>query len=192
MIFQLLGVLSAVIFIVGDVPYLRDTILKKTKPQRVTWGVVFLLNCIGFANQYASGADNSLWIFGAAVIMTGLIFAASIRSGVGGYARLDIFSMVASLAGVMLWFIFDSPTFSILMNIFVAVVALIPTFVKARKAPETETRITWLLGTISVALAAVSVGEWNPWLLILPVTSTLLQSYMVYILYIEAPRRKQH
>lgn len=190
MIFQILGVLSALIFIIADIPYLRDTIKGKTKPQRVTWGVVVLLNLIGFANQYAAGATNSLWIFGAAAIMTCAIFIASIKKGVGGHSKLDVFSIVAALLGIVLWQLLDSPLYSIFANIFIGTVALIPTFAKAKKHPETETKITWLLGVVSVFFAALSVGAWNWQLLILPLSSAILQGYMVYILYFETRRKK--
>ncbi len=184
MFFKVLGVVSAIVFILGDIPYLKDAIKAKIKPQRVTWGIAFLLNIIGFANQYASGADNSLWLFAAAILMTGAIFIASLKNGVGGYARLDIFSLVASLVGIILWQTFDSPLLSILSNLFVAVVALTPTFIKAKKHPETETGIAWLAGAISALMAAVSVGKLDTTLLILPVASAILQGYMVYLLYI--------
>lgn len=191
MMFQLLGILSALLFIAADIPYIVGIVRGHTKPQRVTWGVVVVLNVIGFANQFASGAKNSLWIFGAASLLTGAIFLLSLWRGVGGRSRLDIFSLVISLGGVGLWVLSGSPKFSIVVNILVGFVALLPTFAKAKKQPETETKITWLLGTVSVLLAAISVGELNFWLLILPVSSTLLQAYMVYILYIEAPRKSK-
>lgn len=183
MIFSLLGVLSAIIFLIGDYPYFTDTLKGKTQPHRVTWGVVFLLNIIGFANQYASGADNSLWLFGASVIAVGAIFIASLFKGVGGHSKQDIISIVLSIFGVILWVIFDNPLFSIFANIFVGFVALYPTFKKAKIHPESETRITWLLGSVSSFLATISVGELNFQLLLLPIFSTLVQSYMVYLLY---------
>lgn len=184
MIYTVLGVASAIIFIVCDIPYLIDTIRAKIKPHRVTWGVVVLLNAIGFANQLASGADNSLWLFGAAVLMTGAIFLASLRTGVGGHTKQDVVAIVASAIGLVLWALFNSPVFSIFANIFVATVALIPTFAKAKRHPETENRLAWSGGALSALLATISVGTLNWHLLILPVTSTLLQGYMVYLLYI--------
>lgn len=189
MLFSILGVLSAVIFLACDFPYLIDTIKGKIQPQRVTWGVVALLNVIGFANQLASGASNSLWLFGAATLMVGAIFLASLKNGVGGHSRQDIIAIVASLTGLVLWVIFNSPVFSIVANIFVATVALMPTFAKAKKHPETETKIAWLGGAISALLATISVGSLDWQLLILPASSTILQSYMVYILYIRKQRK---
>lgn len=188
MIFKVLGILSAIIFILGDIPYLLDTIKGRIKPHRVTWGVVFLLNIIGFANQYAAGARNSLWLFGAAVAMTGAIFFASIKHGVGGRSKLDIFALITSLIGIVLWQVFDSPLLSVLANVFVGVVCLIPAFAKARKYPETENGIAYLAGAVSALLAAISIGEVDYILLILPVTSAILQFYMSYLLYIRPKR----
>jgi hypothetical protein len=187
MIFSILGVFSALIFLVCDLPYLVDTIKGKIKPHRVTWGVVTLLNLIGFANQYASGAHNSLWLFGAATVMTGAIFLASLKKGVGGHTRQDVIAIVTSTIGLMLWWLFKSPTFSIFANIFVALVALVPSYSKAKISPETETKIAWSGGMISALLATISVGTLDWHLLILPVCSTILQGYMVYILYL-APK----
>lgn len=189
MIFTALGILSAIIFLLGDIPYLSDTIRGKIKPHRVSWGVIFLLNAIGFANQYAAGARNSLWLFGAAVLMTGAIFVASLKNGVGGKTKLDIFSLVTSLIGVLLWQAFDSPILSVLANVVVAIVALLPTFAKAKKNPETENGIAYAAGAVSSLLATISVGEWDWVLLILPLTSTILQVYMSYLLYIR-PKQK--
>ncbi len=185
MFFAALGVISSIIFLIGDWPYITDTIKGKTKPERVTWGTVFMLNSIGFANQLASGANNSLWLFGAAVLATGTIFILSIFKGVGGHTNLDIFTIVVALLGLALWIIFDSPTFSIVATLVVGIVALLPTFAKAKIHPETETKITWLLGSVSAFLTTISVGVLNWRLLVLPLNATILQAYMVYILYFQ-------
>lgn len=183
MLFTVLGIASSLIFLACDLPYLLDTIRAKIKPHRVTWGVVALLNTVGFANQFASGARNSLWLFGAGVVMTGAIFIASLKNGTGGRTRQDVFAIIICLAGLALWALFRSPLFSIFANIFVATVALLPTYAKAKKSPETETKIAWLGGTVSTLLATISVGKLDWQLLILPATSTLMQAYMVYLLY---------
>lgn len=189
MFFTALGILSSIIFLIGNFPYITDTIKGKTKPERVTWGTVFVLNTIAFANQLASGAGNSLWLFGVAVLATGTIFSLSIFKGVGGHSNLDIFAIAMALAGLALWIAFDSPTFSILATLIVGIVALLPTFAKAKKQPETETKITWLLGSTSALLATISVGVWDWRLLVLPINATVAQGYMVYILYFETKKR---
>ncbi len=182
MIFQLLGILSAIVFIIGDIPYIRDTKSGKTKPQRVTWGVVLLLNAIAVANQYASGARNSLWLPLAAVFVVGYIFLLSIKKGVGGHSKLDITALIISMLGLVAWVVFDNPHMSILANSIVAMAALTPTFVKAWKYPETETVTAYSFGAVSALLAAISVGELNFWLLILPLQACIMQVIIVAIL----------
>lgn len=184
MFYEFLGIASALLLVIGDIPYIADTFKRKTKPHRVTWGIVALLNVIGFANQYAYGATNSLWLFGAGVLMTAVIFACSIRSGIGGRSKTDLICLLVALLGVIFWVIFKTPLYSVFANIVADIAALWPTYVKARKYPETETRIAWLVGTISVILDAISVGRLDWSLLLLPVASVVLQGYMVYLLYI--------
>src|SRR5262249_46290544 len=135
MLFVILGIASSLIFLACDFPYLRDTIRAKTKPHRITWAVILLLNVVGFANQLASGARNSLWLFGAGALMTGAIFVASLKNGIGGRSKQDVFAAITCLIGVILWITFKSPVFSIFANLFVAAVAMLPTYAKARKSP---------------------------------------------------------
>jgi hypothetical protein len=108
---------------------------------------------------------------------------ACLKNGVGGHSKQDIIAIIVCILGLCLWVALNSPLFSILANLFVDVIALMPTFVKAKKHPETETKIAWLTGTVSSLLATVSVGKWDIQLLILPGASVLFGSYMVYILY---------
>lgn len=184
MIFTIIGILSSLIFIAGDIPYFIDSIRKKTQPHRVTWGVIFLLNIIGFANQYAAGARNSLWLFGAAVLATGAIFLVSLFNGVGGKTKLDIISLVIALTGVLLWIIIEDPLVSIFANILAAMVGIYPTMRKSKLDPGSETVSAYFFGSISSFLAAISVGELNFQLLILPLFSTIVQAYLVYLISI--------
>jgi hypothetical protein len=189
MVFQILGLISGLIFFTVGFPYLFDTLRGKTRPHRVTWAIAVTLNLIGFANQFASGATNSLWMFGAATAMSIAIFTATLVKGVGGHSRLDIFTLTFAFAGIALWVHYDDPLFSIIANTFVAVVALVPTYLKARRDPASETRILWLGGTVGAALGALSVGKWDVQLLIIPVSGVLTQGLMAYTLYRARPTR---
>lgn len=190
MVYEALGIFSAVLFSLGDIPYFIDTVKNKTHPHRVTWGMVVLLNSIGFANQYASGARNSLWLFGAGAIVTGAIFIASLKNGVGGGSRSDLVCLIISIIGIALWITLKSPVYSIFASIVTDFVILFPTYKKTLKHPASETRISWLIGTISVLFATISVGELNWRLLVLPVWSFILQAFMVYILYFRTATKK--
>lgn len=184
-ILPILGIASGITLVIADIPYIRDILKGKTKPQRVTWGSIAFMNIIGFANQLASGATNSLWLFGTAVIVCGLIFILSLFKGVGGHSKLDIFAIVFAVIGVLLWWLFNSPEISILVTFAVSLVTFAPTLAKTRRHPESETGITWVIGVLSASLGTLSVGALDWRLLLPPLTGVVLQSVMVYFIYFE-------
>lgn len=185
MIFELLGILSSFVFIAGDIPYFINTLKGSTRPHRVSWGISLLLGIIGFANQHAAGARNSLWILGAGIIAVGAIFSLSIVRGVGGTSKLDVISLVISLLGVALWLIIKNPALSIIANIFASLVGLYPTIVKSKLQPESETVSAYLFGSISSLMATVSVGKIDALLLAPPIYGALIQAYLVYLIAIK-------
>src|SRR6056297_2986786 len=186
-IFTLIGILSAVIFFLGDIPYLLDTIKKKIQPHRVTWGIIWLQNIIAFASLYAEGARNSIMIVGAAIVIIGAIFIAALFNGTGGTSKQDIIALILSLAGVLLWAVTSNPVLSIAANCFAVVVGVYPTLIKARDNPSSENPSAYFFGAISSFLAAVSVGSFNLPLLILPTLSVSIQVYLVYLIRFRKP-----
>jgi hypothetical protein len=181
MFFTFLGILSSLVFIAADLPYAIQTYKRKVQPHRVTWFIIFVLNVISFINQAASGASNSLWIFGAGVIATFSVFILSINRGVGGYSKVDIAALVGATIGLLLWWLLGTPLASIIATVVVSMIALVPTYIKSYHNPKSESKFPWLIASISTFLAAISVGKLDYRLLILPVYSTIVQAG-VYVL----------
>lgn len=182
----LIGFLSGLVFVLADIPYIKDTLSGKTKPHRTSWFLYFVLNSISIANQAASGATNSLWFPIAGAITTLIIFILALKRGVGGYQGLDIICLIGALIGIALWAIFNNPLLSIVANLIATSFAVAPTIKKAYIKPKTETAITYALGALSAALAAFAVGKLDLKLLLLPVYSFIVQ-LGIYLLLI---RRK--
>ena len=177
-----LGILSGLIFLIADIPYIRDILKGKTKPHRVSWFLYFVLNSVNIANQAASGATNSLWLPVVSAIVTFFIFAMAIKRGMGGYEKLDLVCLVGALLGIVLWVVFDNPLASTICNILASTLAVAPTIKKSILHPSTETKITYLIGSISGLIAALSVGSWILSLLILPLHGFLVQIIIYGIL----------
>lgn len=182
MIFTLLGMLSGLLLIMADIPYFLNAYWRKTQPHRVTWLVIFLINITSFANQLASGATSSLWFFAGASLASFSILVLSLSRGVGGYSKLDATVLAGSLLGLVLWWWFDAPLASILANVVVGILAFIPTFIKVYGNPKSETKITWLLATISALCGALSVGELDITLLMLPINAIIVQASLFILI----------
>lgn len=170
----IIGILGGLLSLLSNIPYIIDTIRGKTKPQRVTWGIFFVLNIIFLFNQSAIGATNSLWLVISFAISTLVIFCLSLAYGVGGYSKRDIAILGGALIGVVLWLALNQPLLSVIMSLVVATLAVIPTFVKAYKNPKSETSIKWLLGGIAALLTVIAVGKFDL-VVLFPVYSFLTQ-----------------
>lgn len=166
----------------SSIPYIVDTIKKKTKPHRVTWGVFFLLNVIFLGNQLAAGATSSLWLVVAYTLSTFIIFSLSFKNGVGGTSRLDVIVLAGALIGVIIWQLLDAPLASVVANLVVALIASIPTYKKAWAQPKTETSISYFLNACGALLSAISVGSLNIVLLLLPMYAFFYQGSIYLIL----------
>lgn len=177
-----LGLLSGLVFLIADIPYIRDIFRGKTKPHRVSWFLYFVINAVNVANQAASGATNSLWLPIVSTVITFGIFILSIKRGMGGYTKLDLLCFVGALAGLFLWFVFKTPLASTIVNVIAITLAVVPTIKKSFTHPETETAITYLIASTSGLLAALSVGSLNFRLLLLPAHDFVIQIVIWLIL----------
>ena len=180
----LLGFVSGILAVLAYVPYLRDTRRGRTTPSRTSWGIFAALSLINIANQLALGATNSVWVVVGFAFSSVVIFVASIRRGVGGFAALDVACVAVSLAGLTAWLVLQTPTIWLACNLAIASAGLVPTVVKAFHDPESETLVTWLVGGVSSVLAAISVGHLRLSLLLLPVFYAAVQIFLSLIILV--------
>jgi hypothetical protein len=105
----LLGVLAGVIGVADMIPYVRDTLRGTTRPHRGTWLIWGALAIVVFFSQLADGASWSLIMAATAALLNSLIFALSIRRGVGGVTTVELVMIVVAGGGVVGWLVADEP-----------------------------------------------------------------------------------
>jgi hypothetical protein len=169
--FTILGVLSGVINAVGYIPYIRDVIKRKTKPDQASWLIWNVLGAIAFFSQLAQGADNSLWMSGVQMFGIFLIFILALKYGSGGFTKKDIYALVFAAFGLIGWYVTNDPTIALFIAIGINAIGAYLTMIKAYKKPDSETRIAWIFGTVASFLAILSVGSMD----------IILISYPLYI-----------
>ena len=150
--------------VAANYTYIRDTLLGKTKPNRVTWFMWALAPLVGSGIAFSSGADpwvtSRVFIAGALPFM---VFAVSFVDA-QAYWKLSSFDILCgalSLFAFVLWFITRQSDTAILLAIAADVFASIPTLVKAWKFPETETGISYVLYSLSFAIVLPAIPVWN-------------------------------
>jgi len=173
---QTLGLLSGVMFVFSYIPYIKDTLRGKTRPERASWCIWATLGTIAFFSQLVKGATNSLWLPGIGTLCSILILLLSIRYGVGGFTKRDIIALGFAGIGLLLWSVTNEPTIALLLVILIDAAGACVTIAKSFKDPESETLTTWILDAAAGLLAAVSIGKLNIILLAYPLYIFLANS----------------
>lgn len=165
---QIFGYTSAVLSIVMIIPYIRDILLKRAKPERGSWLIWTVLGFISFFSQMAKGATNSLWLTAGQTLSVFIIFLLALKYGYGGLAKRDTKALVGAGIGLILWYLTKEASIALFI---VIIVDAIGTYLTARKSyedPESETLTVWVISGTSGIFGMLAVGNIDPILLLYP------------------------
>lgn len=187
---QILGYISGVLSALCFLPYIRDILLHKTKPERASWLIWTTLGAIAFFSQLAKGATDSLWMPGVQTFGVFIIFLFSIKYGVGGLAKKDILSLIFAFFGLITWFLTKEPALALFIIIAVDATGTILTATKAYEDPGSETISTWILASLSGLFSAFSVGSLNLTLLAYPLYICLANLSIIAAMLLGTKKKK--
>lgn len=157
----LVAFVAAGLALVGNIPYLRDTLKAKIRPHPYTWFVWSIVSFVTFFGQLQKGAGFALIATGAAEVFTILIFIASLRFGFKHVRRIDSIFLVICLLGLIPWYVTSDPTISVVAVVFVDVMAYIPTLRKAYRHPDSENGILYWMNITRHILVLLALGNYN-------------------------------
>lgn len=163
------GILSGVLSTFAYIPYIIDTLARRTTPQRASWLIWSVLGSIAFFSQVYEGATDSLWFAGVQISGTLTVFLLSIFVGAGNFLnKADYAILAAAGVGLVLWYYTESAAYALAITISISLLGGSMTVIKAYRDPESETWITWLVSFIASVCAVVSVGQFDLVLLAYP------------------------
>jgi hypothetical protein len=165
----MLGVLAALLGIVGTVPYVRDTLRRATRPHRGAWLIWSVLAVVATLSQRADGASWSLVMCVTQVVMDCLVLLLAIRLGTGGVGRADGALLALAGAGVAGWALAGDPVVATACVIAADALAFVLMLPKSWYDPASETLSTFAIASLGGALAAAAVAEPSPGLLAYPI-----------------------
>jgi hypothetical protein len=140
-----LGISAGLLSLVGFFFYIADIFNKKTEPNRVTWCIWTLVGgilCISYfiENDYN---DSFIWVPLSYFVGPLIIFILSLRYGVGGKNKGDLYILALSVGSIILWLITGRPWLAMITNIIADFLGAIPTLLKAYHCPDTESQWAW-------------------------------------------------
>jgi hypothetical protein len=177
-----LGVLAGVVGIADTIPYVRDTLGGATRPHRGTWLIWGVLAIVACLSQRADGASWSLIMAAAQAVLTSLIFLLAIRHGDGGLRPAELVMIALAGGGVVGWIVADEPVVATACVVTADLVGAAMMIPKAYRDPGSETATTFVLASLSGALAAGAVGAVDPSLLLYPVYFCLVNGALAVLI----------
>lgn len=177
------AIIAALLAIIGNVPYLRDTIKRKIQPHPYTWLIWSIVSGVTFFGQVAKGAGVAAIAFGASEIFTIIIFLFSLQYGFKNIPRQDSYFLVAALLGIIPWIVLRDPTWSVVIMVTIDLIAFVPTLRKAWKIPKTESPVLYGSNVLRHSLALLALSSYNIATMLhsiaMIITNTMMTSFIL-------------
>ena len=163
MIPEYVSLIGALIGALGGFYYLYQTLIGKTKPNRVTWFMWALFPMIAFAAQLSQGVGTVAWVTFFAGLTPLLIFVASFINKKAYWKTKvsDYFLLSASLLSLGLWSITDNANIALVIAIIADVFAAVPTYQKAWYYPQSESSVAYAISTAGFFLSLLAIQTYT-------------------------------
>ena len=185
---MILSLTAIALTLLGYLPYLKDTISKKTTPHIYTWFIWGLVTAIAYGLQVNAGAGIGSWVTLVVAIVCFIIFGFGLKNGNRDITKSDTTFFILSILAMLLWLIAKQPLFSVLFVSFIDILGFIPTIRKSWKNPFSETLISYEINSVRHGLSILALQEYNIVTWLYPATWVLANGLFSLMLII---RRRQ-
>jgi hypothetical protein len=179
-VFLLLG---GIISLIGTIPYTLDTIKGKTKPRVASWLMWAMLTGVAAAASLSAGHVSAAVL---ATCMTVSCAAVAIlafwKNSQVVFSKFDNTCLFASLSGVVLWQVFNSPELAVLAVVAIDAIASLPTLRHAYRAPEEETMFEFLMAGVASVITIVAATDFSSTAVAYPLYIIIFDFIVVYLL----------
>jgi hypothetical protein len=184
------GYISGILSVLCYLPYIRDILLGKTKPERASWFIWSVLGSIAFFSQLSKGASYSLWLPGVQTPGVLLVFLLSLKFGVGGLQRNDSIALLIAGGALALWYLTKEAALALYLVLLIDSTGAVLTLHKAYDYPESETLSTWVLAGLAGLFATLAVGRFDVILLSYPLYTFGTNVLIVSAIFLGFQRKK--
>lgn len=182
------SIVAILLTFIAYIPYLRDTLKKKTSPHIYTWFIWGISSAITYGLQVSDGAGVGAWVTLAVTILTFIVLFLGLRNGKKDITISDTIFFLLSFIALLLWLIAQQPTLSVILVSTIGIIALIPTIRKSWNYPYSETLITYELVALRYGFCIFALQNYSVITLLSPLTWGLASVILSMILII---RRRQ-
>jgi hypothetical protein len=196
------SIIGGILFALAFAPYIlailgkgidfqkRKVISKeRTRPQKSTWIIWATLDSIILIGMLSKRAINGQ--IAVAVICAWLVVRLTVKHGKPGWSKLDKLCIGGAVFGIILSLVFGNAIPGIAAGCAVLLIGSFPTFASAWKKPSNEDKTAWTIYWISCVFTMMAIPKLTFQDMAQPITFFLIESVMIYILYIHARKLKK-
>ena len=180
----LLGIVAGLLSVSAYPIYIRDIYRGETRPSKVTWWILALLNIVLTASYYASGARSTIWIPVSYSIGFTIIAVLSITKGEGSWEKTDYLCLLGAVLTLLLWWRYQSAELALYFILVTDFIGLSPTMYKSYKRPWTESKQSWSIALFASAINIVAIDTWTLAVALYPfyllVTNAVITGFILF------------
>lgn len=183
------GLLSVLVNIAGFIPYIRDILAQKVKPQRITWTIWTILTGIAFYNQVQNGGGYSVYFFGSTFFLVVTVLLLSIKYGFKETTRFDIGCLLLALGLLGVFLVTKNTTYTTYLAAGIDMLGALPTVYKTYRHPETEAYAQWVMAAIAGFFSMLALTTFSFLLIAYPLYVFLMNTVIVATKYFAERKR---
>jgi hypothetical protein len=153
--------ISSLLALISPLIYARAILRGEAKPHRTTRLVLLVITSLATAALFAQQDRVAIWLAGVSALQSILIFALSIKYGMGGWGKLDVACLGIAALGIVLWQTTDNPVLALYASIAADFVGMVPALIKTYYFPKTEIWAFFALDTVAAVFSLLAVTNWS-------------------------------
>ncbi len=179
-----MNTLSGVLFFLAFLPYAWAIVQGETVPSPVTWGIWAIVDLLALKAMKKDDPEASVGQLTGAVAGATGITALAIYFGKPTFGTIEVVSIIGALLGIVLWKRSGNPKYGIILSNMAIFVGSFPEFNIAYNTPQHEDAIAWSIWLVSCVCALLAVKKWDIANALQPITFTVIETVMVFLVVI--------
>jgi hypothetical protein len=177
-------IIAITISLIGYIPYIRDSLIGKTKPHVISWFTWALVSYLAFAIQFFNEGGVGSFVNLFMGVVCSVLFIIGLRYGTKNITKIDWIAFILALIAILLWLVVKQPLLSIILVVFIDLMSFLPTLMKGWRDPKSETPITFAFSGIKNGLSIYALESFSLINVMYPAYSLLANLFFVLVLYI--------
>lgn len=177
-----MNLISGVIFFVAFLPYIWAIVNGQTAPSPISWAIWASVDTLVFVAMKRERAP--IGQITGAVVGAWIIAALAVVYGQPTMGSIEWVSIVGATMGIVLWQKTGNAVTAIVCSQLAIFIGAFPTFANGYANPSQEDPLAWSLWFVSCVFALFAVRRWNLAEALQPVTFTVIEGVMVFLVVI--------